>query len=111
LYDHLKDVSDGIYKELDCWQINMRAPSKEYFVDLPHSLVSSNEDGSAVNGCSWNYISLGMDAQSAYGFHHLREDHPRFASGRMINQFWYGFFGIKSGQFQNLFTFKATTVT
>lgn len=90
-------MSDGAYKELNCWQIDIRGPDKEYFMDLPYVLKASSEDGSSVAGCSWNYISIGMDAQSAYGFHHLREKHPALASGRLVNQFWYSFFGLRSG--------------
>jgi len=99
LYDHLKEMSDGVYKELDCWSVDVRAPSKDYFDDLPYGLKANSEDGSTVTGCAWNYLSIGMDAQSAYGFHHLREAHPALASGRLINQFWYSFYGLKSGWF------------
>lgn len=99
VYDHLKRMADGEALDLDCWQIDIEAPVKEYFADLPHSLKPSNDEGTHVSGMSWNYVSIGMDAQSAYGFHHLREDHPAFASGRMINQFWYSFYGLKSGAY------------
>ena len=92
-------MSDGVSKQLDCWQIDIRAPHKDYLTDLPHSLKVVSEQGSHVTGCAWNYLSIGMDAQSAYGFHHLREDHPKLASGRLVNQFWYSFFGVQSGTY------------
>ena len=49
----------------------------------------------------WNYFSLGMDAEAAYGFHHLREQKPWAASSRMVNQAWYGIFSCTSGWFCN----------
>jgi Diacylglycerol kinase accessory domain len=48
---------------------------------------------------SWNYVSVGMDAQAAYGFHELRESKPRLAASRAANQFWYGYFSCASGWF------------
>ena len=48
---------------------------------------------------SWNYISVGMDAKAAYGFHELRESKPKLAASRASNQFWYGYFSCASGWF------------
>lgn len=95
-------MSDGIYRELDCWEVNIRAPASGYFEDLPHVLKTVDDERQVANGCAWNYISFGMDAQSAYGFHHLREAHPALAFGRLINQFWYSFFGLRSGSISSL---------
>eukprot|EP00892_Ulva_mutabilis_P011273 jgi/Ulvmu1/8518/UM044_0052.1 len=48
---------------------------------------------------SWNYVSIGMDAKSAFGFHHLRETKPALAFSRVANQAWYGYFSCASGWF------------
>lgn len=37
---------------------------------------------------AWNYISVGMDAKAAQGFHHLRDTKPSLAFSRAANQFW-----------------------
>ena len=42
----------------------------------------------------WNYFSVGMDAKAAYGFHSLREKRPWAASGRAMNQAWYGYYSL-----------------
>ena len=47
----------------------------------------------------WNYFSVGMDAKAAYGFHSLREKRPWAASGRAMNQAWYGYYSLASGWF------------
>jgi diacylglycerol kinase (ATP) len=47
----------------------------------------------------WNYFSIGLDAESAYKFHLLRENHPKFASSRLLNQAWYGVFTCGTGWF------------
>ena len=52
-----------------------------------------------VGGLFWNYFSCGMDAKAAYGFHSLREKRPWAASGRAVNQAWYGYFSLSSGWF------------
>ena len=39
-----------------------------------------------VGGRFWNYLSVGMDAEAAYGFHTLRESHSWAASSRLLNQ-------------------------
>lgn len=36
----------------------------------------------------WNYLSVGMDAAAAHGFHQLREAKPWAARGRVTNQAW-----------------------
>lgn len=77
----------------------MTASGRGFFGDLPHSVKAVDDSEVIAEGSSWNYISFGMDAQSAYGFHHLRENHPALAFGRLINQFWYSFFGLRSGWF------------
>jgi diacylglycerol kinase (ATP) len=51
-----------------------------------------------VSGCFWNYFSVGLDAEAAYGFHRLREEKPWAASSRLANQAWYSFFSCTSGE-------------
>jgi hypothetical protein len=39
-----------------------------------------------ASGLFWNYLSIGLDAEAAYGFHTLRETHGWAASSRALNQ-------------------------
>eukprot|EP01119_Soliformovum_irregulare_P017506 TRINITY_DN5223_c0_g1_i1.p1 TRINITY_DN5223_c0_g1~~TRINITY_DN5223_c0_g1_i1.p1 ORF type:complete len:636 (-),score=169.56 TRINITY_DN5223_c0_g1_i1:47-1954(-) len=43
-----------------------------------------------------NYFSLGSDAAVALGFHNKRESSPEMFTSRLVNQMWYGYFGVKS---------------
>ncbi len=52
-----------------------------------------------VKGLFWNYFSIGLDAEAAYGFHSLREKRPWAAPSRMINQGWYSYFSCTTGWF------------
>ena len=52
-----------------------------------------------MEGLFYNYFSVGLDAQAAYGFHHLRESKPWAAPSRLINQAWYAYFSCASGWF------------
>ena len=52
-----------------------------------------------VEGLFYNYFSVGLDAQAAYGFHHLRETKAWAAPSRLINQAWYAYFSCASGWF------------
>ena len=54
-----------------------------------------------VKGLFWNYYSVGLDAQAAYGFHSLREKRPWATPTRTINQGWYSYFSCTSGWFCN----------
>lgn len=56
---------------------------------------------SQVKGLFWNYYSVGLDAQAAYGFHSLREKRPWATPTRTINQGWYSYFSCTSGWFCN----------
>jgi diacylglycerol kinase (ATP) len=74
---------------------------EEEELDFPHSLRNLGEctfydDGTAegelpetvscFDGVFYNYFSIGMDAQVAYGFHHLRDEKPFLASGPLSNK-------------------------
>ena len=52
-----------------------------------------------MKGLFWNYYSVGLDAQAAYGFHSLREKRPWATPTRTINQGWYSFFSCTTGWF------------
>ncbi|KAL6785056.1 hypothetical protein ACKKBG_A02255 [Auxenochlorella protothecoides x Auxenochlorella symbiontica] len=52
-----------------------------------------------VTGMFWNYFSVGLDAEAAYGFHALRESRPWAAQTRVMNQAWYGWYSCTSGWF------------
>ena len=56
---------------------------------------------SQVKGLFWNYYSVGLDAQAAYGFHSVREKRPWATPSRTINQGWYSYFSCTSGWFCN----------
>ncbi|EEE68333.1 hypothetical protein OsJ_26615 [Oryza sativa Japonica Group] len=89
---------------LDSWHIVVSMPERgdeEEELDFPHSLRNLGEctfydDGTAegelpetvscFDGVFYNYFSIGMDAQVAYGFHHLRDEKPFLASGPLSNK-------------------------
>lgn len=52
-----------------------------------------------ADGLAWNYISMGLDAEAAYGFHTLRETKPYLARTRLMNMLWYGVCACKTGWF------------
>lgn len=86
--------------ELDSWQVMVRTSSKEE-VQLPHALhpqqhIPIFEEGdlgdvkaASFEGIYYNYFSIGMDAQVAYGFHNLRERQPYLAQGPISNKLVY----------------------
>lgn len=102
LYKTLKRVADAQPSAVDCWKLDLIAPDESFFTGegLPYAFtaVPSNE-GAARSAFSWNYVSVGMDAQSAYGFHRLRDTRPGLAFSRAANNFWYVFYSCTSGWF------------
>ncbi|PWA62273.1 ATP-NAD kinase-like domain-containing protein [Artemisia annua] len=85
---------------LDSWNLVISMPAGQD-LDTPYSLKRSEEvildqdlkvDGplpekvSCYQGVFYNYFSIGMDAQVAYGFHHLRNEKPYLAQGPVSNK-------------------------
>ncbi|KAG0610421.1 hypothetical protein M758_7G063800 [Ceratodon purpureus] len=75
----------------------------QHHVPLPSAVAGENhakdERDPAFEGLFFNYFSVGMDAQVAYGFHHLRDAKPWLARGRTANQMIYSSFGCTQGWF------------
>ncbi|KAK9275424.1 hypothetical protein L1049_022688 [Liquidambar formosana] len=98
---------------LDSWQVLISMPSGEV-VDPPHSLKPTEEcdldqgldvEGdlpekfTCYEGVFYNYFSVGMDAQVAYGFHHLRNEKPYLAQGPIANKLIYSGYSCTQGWF------------
>ncbi|CAN1165596.1 Diacylglycerol kinase 7 [Linum perenne] len=98
---------------LDSWQIAISMAGGEV-VDPPYSLKATEEchldqglevEGklSDKNACYegefYNYFSIGMDAQVAYGFHHLRNEKPYLAQGPIANKLIYSGYTCTQGWF------------
>jgi len=99
VYDLLRRIAEAQPRELDCWRVTISAGGKDFFENLPYSLqpVEQPTHGYQVSGCFWNYMSVGIDAAAAHGFHSLRERRPWAARGRLINQAWYSYYGFATG--------------
>lgn len=93
-------MANGCLRDLDCWSIRVTAPDNGYFEGVPEHMLSRVTGTNVAEGLAWNYISIGMDAESAYRFHHLRETKPHLTTGRIVNQLWYMAMSIKSGEVQ-----------
>ncbi|KAL8040974.1 hypothetical protein ABFX02_10G135100 [Erythranthe guttata] len=57
------------------------------------------EKVSCYQGVFYNYFSIGMDAQVAHGFHHLRNERPYLARGPISNKIIYSGYSCKQGWF------------
>ncbi|XP_047941702.1 diacylglycerol kinase 7-like isoform X2 [Salvia hispanica] len=83
-------------------------------LELPYSLKEAEEtpldqelevEGelpekvSCYQGVFYNYFSIGMDAQVAYGFHHLRNEKPYLAQGPISNKMIYSGYSCQQGWF------------
>ena len=66
-------LNSARHRPFDCWQLN-------------------GPIGSKIWG---NYLSIGVDAQVALRFHHLRLRHPWLAQGGMVNRGIYGLLGAQ----------------
>ncbi|KAM0939239.1 putative diacylglycerol kinase (ATP) [Dioscorea sansibarensis] len=99
---------------LDSWQIVLKMPASAGDMKPPHSLrpvdkcdfsqdldidKKALENLSCFEGCFYNYFSIGMDAQVAYGFHHLREKKPKLAKSPITNKLIYTGYSCSQGWF------------
>ncbi|KAJ9689581.1 hypothetical protein PVL29_014986 [Vitis rotundifolia] len=57
------------------------------------------EKVTCYEGVFYNYFSIGMDAQVAYGFHHLRNERPYLAQGPISNKIIYSGYSCTQGWF------------
>ncbi|MBA0764354.1 hypothetical protein Gotri_013710 [Gossypium trilobum] len=96
----LQRATNGRICHLDSWNVVVQMPGGEV-VDPPHSLKTTEvcdvDQNLKIEGCVpdkvncyegvfYNYFSIGMDAQVAYGFHHLRNEKPYLAQGPISNK-------------------------
>ncbi|XP_010913616.2 diacylglycerol kinase 4 isoform X3 [Elaeis guineensis] len=109
----LNKAISGPVCRLDSWHILVSMPEGEV-IEPPHSLrylgeSTYTQDGdiegevpekvSCLEGVFYNYFSIGMDAQVAYGFHHLRDERPYLAQGPITNKLIYTGYSCKQGWF------------
>uniref|UniRef100_A0A2C9ULZ8 Diacylglycerol kinase n=1 Tax=Manihot esculenta TaxID=3983 RepID=A0A2C9ULZ8_MANES len=98
---------------LDSWHLLVMMPFGEV-VDPPYSLKHTEdcsldqglevegplpERVNCYEGVFYNYFSVGMDAQVAYGFHHLRNEKPYLAKGPITNKLIYSSYSCGQGWF------------
>ncbi|KAL4335808.1 hypothetical protein GQ457_07G041650 [Hibiscus cannabinus] len=103
----------GPISYLDSWHFVMEMPGGEV-VDPPHSLHATEvccldktlefeeavpDKVNGYEGVFYNYFSIGMDAQVAYGFHHLRNEKPYLAHGPFTNKIIYSGYSCSQGWF------------
>ncbi|BBG92915.1 diacylglycerol kinase 7 [Prunus dulcis] len=96
------------------WHIVLSMPAGTV-MDPPHSLKATEEctldevgleiqgdlpeKAICHEGVFYNYFSIGMDAQVAYGFHHLRNEKPYLAQGPISNKLVYSGYSCTQGWF------------
>ncbi|KAM7472841.1 hypothetical protein LguiA_011024 [Lonicera macranthoides] len=109
----LQKATKGPVCRLDSWDIVISMPAGEK-VDTPHALKPTEdctldqglevegelpEKVACHEGVFYNYFSIGMDAQVAYGFHHLRNEKPYLAQGPITNKLIYSGYTCTQGWF------------
>lgn len=109
----LDRVTSAPLCHLDSWKLLITMPAGEK-METPYSLKSAEdltldqdqringafpEKQSYYQGVFYNYFSIGMDAQVAYGFHHLRNEKPYLAQGPISNKLIYSGYSCKQGWF------------
>ncbi|KMZ72445.1 Diacylglycerol kinase [Zostera marina] len=107
-------ATTGRIRHLDSWEVVVSMPSgKSESLKLPHSLKKTEDltlahnvydgdipdEASCFAGVFYNYFSIGMDAQVAYGFHHLRNKKPYLAQGPISNKMIYSGYSCSQGWF------------
>ncbi|KAH9298549.1 hypothetical protein KI387_030231 [Taxus chinensis] len=103
----------GQIRSLDSWQVMVKTVDGQE-VNFPYALkiqektslsqdenLSGNsiDNASCSKGVFYNYFSIGMDAQVAYGFHHLRNKRPYLARGPILNKMIYSGYSCTQGWF------------
>uniref|UniRef100_A0A7N0ZYA6 Diacylglycerol kinase n=1 Tax=Kalanchoe fedtschenkoi TaxID=63787 RepID=A0A7N0ZYA6_KALFE len=109
----LQKAISGPICRLDSWNIIMSSPGGAK-IETPYSLKLTEDcnfdqgldmDGdmpekvNCYDGVFYNYFSIGMDAQVAYGFHHLRNEKPYLAQGPISNKLIYSGYTCSQGWF------------
>ncbi|KAK3011170.1 hypothetical protein RJ639_010937 [Escallonia herrerae] len=109
----LDRATNGSVCRLDSWNVLVSMPAGKE-LDAPYSLKPTEacsldqglevegelpEKVSCYEGVFYNYYSVGMDAQVAYGFHHLRNEKPYLAQGPISNKLIYSGYSCKQGWF------------
>ncbi|KAK8649777.1 hypothetical protein V6N13_139436 [Hibiscus sabdariffa] len=109
----LHQATTGPICRLDSWHLVVQVPGGEVS-DPPHSLKATEEchldqtleiqgnipdKVNCYEGVFYNYFSIGMDAQVAYGFHHLRNEKPYLAQGPISNKIIYSSYTCTQGWF------------
>ncbi|XP_034699264.1 diacylglycerol kinase 3-like isoform X1 [Vitis riparia] len=109
----LHRATKGPICRLDSWHVLISMPPG-VIVDPPHSLKPTEECAldqgldvesqlpekvTCYEGVFYNYFSIGMDAQVAYGFHHLRNERPYLAQGPISNKIIYSGYSCTQGWF------------
>ncbi|CAL0325598.1 unnamed protein product [Lupinus luteus] len=109
----LSKAITGPIHRLDSWRVSVLMPDGTH-VDPPYSLKHTEEftldqgleaEGElpekvkSYEGVFYNYFSMGMDAQVAYGFHHLRNEKPYLANGPVSNKIIYSGYSCTQGWF------------
>ncbi|PKA65444.1 Diacylglycerol kinase 7 [Apostasia shenzhenica] len=109
----LQKAANGTICRLDSWHVTVAMQEGER-VEFPHCLTHKEQcsfsqefemDGelpekfSCFEGVFYNYLSIGMDAQIAYGFHHLRNKNPYLARGPISNKLIYSGYTCTQGWF------------
>nr|XP_019704131.1 diacylglycerol kinase 7 isoform X2 [Elaeis guineensis] len=100
---------------LDSWHVVIVTPDGQS-IEPPLSLGQMENDAfgqdqdvdidgelpkkvSCFEGVYHNYFSIGMDAQIAYGFHHIRNKKPYLAQGPILNKLIYSICSCTQGWF------------
>ncbi|KAL0337800.1 UNVERIFIED_CONTAM: Diacylglycerol kinase [Sesamum calycinum] len=109
----LDKVARSPIAHLDSWHLLISMPAGEE-LEIPYSIKETEEtpldkelevegelpdEVSCYQGVFYNYFSIGMDAQVAYGFHHLRNEKPYLAQGPIANKIIYSGYSCKQGWF------------
>lgn len=109
----LQTAISGPIRHLDCWHVTLSMPAGEK-VKPPYCLKHAEgrsfeqdwenegklpDKSTCFEGLFYNYFSMGMDAQVAYGFHHLRDEKPYLAQGPITNKLIYSGYSCTQGWF------------